>query len=62
MKEKYGDQDDEERKLRMQLIGAKDVQGIQWIKKDDDKFNHKKGGRLSEKLNSADDITEKHPQ
>jgi hypothetical protein len=28
MKEKYADQDEEERKMRMQLIGTKDVTGF----------------------------------
>ena len=32
MKEKYADQDQEERKMRMQLIGTKDVKGFDLAK------------------------------
>ena len=32
MKQKYGDQDEEERQKKMELIGAKDVQGFSLAK------------------------------
>lgn len=55
MKEKYAEQDEEERHLRMQLIGAKDVKGIQWKNKDDEKFEKKSKDKKKNQLDVEDD-------
>lgn len=44
MKEKYADQDEEEREMRLQLIGAKKVKGHEQILKKQDKNAGGKGG------------------
>jgi len=53
MKEKYADQDQEEREMRMKLIGAKDVQGF-----DINKHQEHKLGELLKKADAEKDEEE----
>jgi len=47
MKEKYGDQDEEERELRMNLIGAQKIKELRPSDDEDDDWDSKKGGKNS---------------
>ena len=57
MKQKYGDQDEEDRKLMMELIGAKEIQKTSKVKKKQenvqyytgDKSNDQKDGKNKNK-------------